>query len=372
MRIEQHDLRRLLQEPSARVRKDIGEKICAGYVELEFQGNERNIAEDIIRLLIKDTSMRVRRMVADYLKASSDVPRDIIQKLASDHSTIAESILAETPLLSEYELQEIARSTKSLRKLMAIAGRSNVSAPLSSTLIERGELAVTKKVIQNTSAHIDEDTFAYILEEYYQEDSILEALVYRSGLPYKVADKLFVHVANHLKKILIHEYNLPYSMIDEATQHAYESSLVKLMSPTMGQQDIRKLIDRLHDEKRLTDGMLIRSLCVGDLRFFQTAIAKRAGVSLSSARLLLLDPSGYGFKRIYRMAEMPDNYLEPLRCVYHCAQEESKLGMYYHHAFTLRVIERIISENYHRNVENMPVILTLLNREAGNYGTWQQ
>lgn len=362
MQLNCKDIEQLAREPSGKVRASLCEKICLGFNDNTYSSRETDLAIEIIRLLLRDTSMRVRRTLSETLKDNPDVPRDIVLRLAEDHELVAEAILGSSPVLEEDDLIAIAQSTYSLRKLMAIAGREAISAPLSNTLIQTGEHAVSMKVIQNPGAQIDDETFAYLLEEYYQDDSILEALVYRGGLPHSVAEKLFMLVSNHFRKQLTQRYKLRFDVADDLALNAREISMMQFMSPWMGQQDIQQLVQDMYRHKRLTDSVIIRSLCIGDLRFFQAAIAKRAGISVSNAKILMLDPHGKGFDACYEKAAMPEEFTDAVRTLFQCAMEETQFGQLHHDQFTQRVVERIIASGYDQAINNMPSLLAILGK----------
>lgn len=359
-RLSKTDLEHLAREPSPKVRAALCEKICAGYNDKAYSERETALALEIIRLLIKDTSLRVRRSLSEALKSNPELPRDIAIDLANDHELVAEAILGHSPVLDEEDLLAIIHSTQSLRKLMAIAGRDTISAGVANALIDDGAHSVTMTVIQNPGAQIEESTFAYLLEEYYQDDSILEALVYRSSLPYTVAEKLFYLVGDHLRRHLSEHHHLRRETIEDITAQATESATLKFLSPWMGQQDIQQLVQEMFRQDRLTNSLIIRSLCIGDLRFFQTAMAKRANISVSNAKILLLDPHSVGFDACYDKAALPAPLRDAVRCLYHCALEETQLGRFYHEEFTKRVIEKIMAEGYDRSVDQMPTLISML------------
>src|SRR5690606_11003473 len=132
-----------------------------------------------------------------------------------------------------------------------------------------------------------------------KDNSVLEELVYLGGLPYAFAEMLFTMVTDTMRKQLTKKYRLNKHVVEEASANARETATLQFLTPWMSQQDINRLIDQMHRNRRLTDSVIIRSLCIGDLRFFETAIAKRVGIPPSNARILMLDPGPLGFKALY-------------------------------------------------------------------------
>jgi uncharacterized protein (DUF2336 family) len=359
-RLTAADLQQLTREPSAKIRAELCEKICACFNDKIYSPREADLAIEIIRLLVRDTSIRVRRTISEQLAHNRDIPHDIALKLANDEDIIAEAILSHSPVLNEEDLLAIIHSTHSLRKLLAIAGRDSLSAGTAKALIDNGTQSVTLRVIHNSKAALTDETMHYLLEEYYQDDSILDALVHRGNLPYSVAQKLFYLVGSHYRQQLSKQYHLREESIEDASTYGTEHSMLRFLSPWMGQQDVQQLIQELYQQEKLTDSLIIRSLCIGDLRFFQTAMAKRAGVSVSNAKLLLLDPQHKGFYACYEKAGLPDSLKEAVCALYFCALEESQLGRVFHDQFTAQVIARIIKQGYDKSIKHMQTIIGML------------
>jgi uncharacterized protein (DUF2336 family) len=118
----------------------------------------------------------------------------------------------------------------------------------------------------------------------------------------------------------------------------------------------------MHRNRRLSDSVIIRSLCIGDLRFFETAIAKRAGIPVSNARLLMIDPGPLGFKSLYDSSGMPKSFFAAIQTVLRFALEETEYGKYRSEKFAISLIAKIRSANYHRTIENMESLLHMVGR----------
>ena len=94
------DVERLLNDDSPDSRTDILEKISTNYNNEQFRGRERDIAEQIFRLLMKDVALRVRETLADRIKDNVAIPRDIVLHLAHDVESVASPVLVNSKVLS--------------------------------------------------------------------------------------------------------------------------------------------------------------------------------------------------------------------------------------------------------------------------------
>lgn len=360
MNITQADIQHLIHDPSVQIRENITQKICRGFNERDFSDSEKKLAIDIMRLLLKDTAKRIRKSLAVELCNNIDVPRDIALALANDHDDVSKPILKYSPALSEEDLVMLVESSYNAKKLSFIAQRDSVSAPLSHALIRHGNAAITKTVLNNKSASINDRSLDYVLEEFGNDQSVLETLVYRGGLPYHYAEQLFAMVSDHLKKDLTKRYRLARHVVDDATENARETAVMEFLSPWMSEADIQELVANMHRSKRLTDSVIIRALCAGNLRLFEAALAKRANISVVNARILATDSSAKGFSALYDAANMPDNFSEAIRVLFKMVQEETGFGSYHHECFAKRIVARIVQEGHAKTIENMSYLMSVI------------
>ncbi len=360
MNITREDIDMLIKEPSVSMRMGIADKIGNGYNSGLFTEGENKLANEIFRLLLKDTQVKIRQLIANHLKQSMQVPHDIVFALANDVSDVAVPILEFSNVLTEEDLILIVRATREHPKLKAVARRESMSKELSHAIVEKREAEVTKVLLANPGASIAETSLEIVLDEFERDNTVLQELVLRGGLPYTFAEKLFARVSEDLKKDLSRKYGLRQKVAEDATTSARETAVLQFISPWMSQHDINLLVEEMHRNKRLTDSVIIRSLCIGDLRFFETAIAKRVGIPPSNARILIMDPGPLGFRALYASSGLPESFQEALQLMVRLAYEETEYGSYRTTDFCARMVGRIIGGDYHKTVENMNSLLTMI------------
>lgn len=364
MNITREDIQLLVREPSAAMRSRIAQKITAGYGSGDFTESELTLANEIFRLLLKDTEMRVRKLIAEELKSCMHAPHDIVWALANDHHEVAAPLLQYSYVLTEEDLIKIVQATREHPKLRAIAARESISKELSHALVETRDVQVVKKVVGNSGAALADTTLEDVLDNFSRDNSVLEELVYRGGLPHHFAEKLFSKVSDTLKKQLTKKYRMSRHVVEDASENARETALLQFISPWMSQQDINKLVDQMHRNHRLHDSVIIRSLCIGDLRFFEAAIARRVNIPTSNARILILDPGPLGFKALYESAGLPASFYAAISTMLRLALEETEYGTYRAADFGQRMVGRIYKGGYANTVENMGALLTMIGRAS--------
>lgn len=362
MNITREDIEKLVREPSPAMRMRVCEKITAGYNSGLYTDAETKLANEIFRLLVKDTEMKIRKLIAESLKANMQAPHDVVWQLANDQYEVAVPILQYSHVLSEEDLVMIVQATRDHPKLKAIANRDSISKQLSHALVEKRDHAITKEVIANPGASIAETSLDIILEEFAEDHSVLEELVLRGGLPYNYAERLFATVSDVLKKQLTRKYKLNQHVVEDVTVSARETAMLQFISPWMSQNDINHLVEEMQRNKRLTDSVIIRSLCIGDLRFFETAIAKRVGIPTSNARILVIDPGPLGFKALYESSGLPPTFYEAIHAMLRIALEETQYGNYRTNDFGARMVAKLRSAGYDKTIENMETLIQMVSR----------
>lgn len=362
MNLTREDINLLVREPSAAMRSRIAQKITTSYNTGLLNESEIALANEIFRLLLKDTETKVRKLLAEELKFSLTAPHDVIWALANDVTEVASPILEHSYVLTEEDLMAIVRATREHPKLKAIASRESISRELSHALIETEDPIVAKQVLANKNATLADTTVELVLDTYAKDNAVLEELVYRGGLSHVFAEKLFTVVSDTLRKQLTKKYRLNRHVLEDAATKARETAMLQFMSPWMSQQDISQLINEMYRNRRLTDSVIIRSLCIGDLRFFETAIAKRVGVPVANARILILDPGPLGFKALYDSAGLPPGFYDAIHTMLRLALEETEYGRYRTDDFGERMIHTIRKHGYDRSIDNMETLLSMIGR----------
>jgi len=124
------DVSRLLTDPSVDNRIGTSTKIAEGFNDGTLNENERRMAEEIFRVMVKDAEVRVREALALNLKKNPAIPHDVALSLAKDVGQVALPVLQFSEVLTGDDLIEIIAS-QSPEKQVAIAKRETVSVSVS-------------------------------------------------------------------------------------------------------------------------------------------------------------------------------------------------------------------------------------------------
>lgn len=299
------DVERLLTDRSPEARAKTVEKIAGSLVDHKFSDTERAEAEQIFRLLASDAEVLVRQTLAETLNALPDLPHDIAVTLASDIADVATPMLSFSEALSDDDLFEII-SSKSETHQVAVASRANVSEAISGKLAEDGSEEVVATLMGNDGADISEKTFGKVLDKFGDSEKVNAPMAHRSKLPITVTERLVTMVSDKLREHLVSHHDMSASIASNLILESREKTMIGLIKEGTSYDDLVLLIDQLYTNGRLTPTIILRALCVGDIDFFETALAKGSGISVSNVHLLVHDAGGEGLRQLCKKCSIPE------------------------------------------------------------------
>ncbi|MCE3005973.1 MAG: DUF2336 domain-containing protein, partial [Rickettsiales bacterium] len=307
------DVDALLKDDSTDSRIEVLDKISLQYNMQKFSHREREVAEQIFRLIMKDTQMQVREMLAQRICNNPDIPRDIALHLALDHDRVAVPIIEISEVLSDADLVKIIDSSRDVSKLLAISRRPSVSERVSDALVDTSYPNVISALLDNQKAEISERVLAHIADTYAHEPQVIQSMVDRMRLPVTVVERLVAHVTESVAQELKKKYKLTDAQIRKETTGAREDVTLTLLSHEHDPAMIEALVKQLMDEKRLTPSIVMTALCRGQRYFFVYAMAQLAHIPAKNVEKLITDKGGIGFRALYDRTEMPASMFEAIQ-----------------------------------------------------------
>jgi uncharacterized protein DUF2336 len=221
----------LAGDPSAEVRKAIAKNKSTparAYVDLAADDNDdirSGLAEKIsqlapkltayevdrvqsyafqaLEILASDQLANVRTILAQTLKDVTQVPEDLINKLARDSELcVACPILEHSPVLSDNDLLDIITSGISSGALGAISNRASVSHTVSDAIVDTHDIPAITTLLCNDSAQIREETLDQLVEHSREIEEWQGPLVQRPQIGDNAAQRLAEFVAENLLETL--------------------------------------------------------------------------------------------------------------------------------------------------------------------------
>ena len=182
----------LLVDPSPANREQAAVKIATDDAGEVLFDDERQLAEEIFRLMVQDAEVRVRQALSFNLKDFSGLAHEIAVVLASDIEAVSIPMLRSSSVLTDGDLIEVV-CTEGSAKQIAVAQRSAVSKAVSDALIEPYSEQVVSTLVGNVGSKISEDAMHKVLDKFGESDQVNGPLALRGRLPVVIAERL-VHL----------------------------------------------------------------------------------------------------------------------------------------------------------------------------------
>ena len=313
------DVRKLLVDPSVENRAATAGKIAQSVETGALSPGERQIAEEIFRVMVRDAEVRVREALAESLRGVPDLSSDIALSLASDSAdSVALPMLESSAALSDEELLAIVNSGQDSRQV-AVAQRDSVSEIVSDALVESGNEDAVVALVGNAGAAIREDTLLNVVNRYGDNERVQTPLVHRQTLPMTVSERLVAKISDQLKEHLVAHHELPPSVAADLLLESRERAMIGILADG-NRTDVHELVAQMANSGRLTTSIILRVLCTGDLSFFEAAMSQKADVPLENVRVLIHDEGDLGFKSLYDKAKLPDRLFQAFRAAVEIAK----------------------------------------------------
>lgn len=339
-----NDVNRLAQESSPAARVATASKLAQQFNSSNFSPEELQLAEQIFKVMMRDAEVRVREALAVNLKHNPLLPHDVAVSLAKDVDAVALPVLSVSDVLTAEDLVEIVRTQGTPARLDAVAGRKHVAEEVSDAIVDIGSESVVAKLLANTGAAFAEPTLHRVVDKFGDSENIQDPLVHRAALPVTISERLVSRVADHLRAHILSKHEISPDVAVDIILQSRERATVGL---AMGVADegLASLVRQLLSNDRLTGSLVLRAICMGNLRFFEHALSILSRVPLSNVRTLIHDPGGRGFQTIWTKAELPDSHYRATRAALEAVGQTELDGRALDpERYSRRIIERVLTQ----------------------------
>lgn len=337
------DVSKLLSDPTPENRATAAKKVSEQFSSGKLTDEERVIAEDIFKVMVKDVEVRVREALSESLKDSGDVPHDVALALANDVSEVALPMLEFSEVLTDDDLKSLVQSRESDSQ-QAIARRENVSADLAETIVDSSkDEDVVAALVSNEGADLQEKVMDKVIDKYGESEKVNTPLAERGELPIGIAERLVNLVSEKVRDHLVTHHEMSPDMVMDLFFSARERATVSLISDNKNSMDVQALVDQLHENGRLTETLVFRALCMGDVVFFEAALAKLSNIPVSNAYKLIHDRGSLGLEAIFKESGLSPNLLPLIMVALDVVDEMNVCASEDPERFKSRMVERLLT-----------------------------
>ena len=359
------DVRRLVTNPSGDVRAETAAKVASALETGELSPTERALAEQIFRVMVQDAEVKVRESLSSHLKSSANLPHDIALRMAKDVEQVSLPVLEFSKVLSDADLVDIVRSS-SAEKQTAVAKRAEVSGEVANALIDHGKNSgVVAALAANKGAALGDAEVSKILDKHGSDVLVTNSLVSRPNLPLALSERIVTIVSQSMRDYLVERHDMSDEMAADLVLSARERATIMLLPAGAKNADVIEFAQQLHSAGRLSPTLLLRSLCSGDMAFFEAAMSVLSGVPIINARLLIHDQGVLGMQSIYQYAHLPLDLFPAFRAAFDVARDmDYDGGDRDRQRFATRVIERVLTRLEKLDERNLDYLMSRLQQLA--------
>jgi uncharacterized protein (DUF2336 family) len=255
---------------------------------------ETELMTDILRRLIHEVEISVRKGLAERLAVRSDAPRELVVELANDDIEVAHDILSKSPVLLDTELVSVVRN-RTREHQLAVACRNSVSEAVADALVETGDSGVIKTLLENDSAAISKATLEYLVEQSHRVDELQNPLLHRNDLTPDLARRMYWWVSAALRQHILSSFDVSERELDEAIETTVKDVIADARAREQSRRDkVGELVDHLWRTNALTPKFLIQVLREGEIPLFEAMFARLTGLDIKIVRNLLYEVGGTG------------------------------------------------------------------------------
>jgi uncharacterized protein (DUF2336 family) len=264
---------------------------------------EQSIMTDILRQLVQDVEISVRKHLAIQLSNQIDAPHDLVIALANDESEVAYPILLKSRVLRDQDLISIIHH-RTLEHQLVVAMREKISASVSAALVETGKETVIKRLLENHNAEIARDTMAHLVEQSRRLDSLQRPLVHRRDLPADLAEKMYWWVSAALRSHIVEHFDVDPTEIDSAMEVTVNTVIETQEVEDAEMSATERVARHLAESEPPDGGLIIRLLREGEISLFERVLEHQSGLRRQLLQRLLYEPGGEGLAVVCRALDL--------------------------------------------------------------------
>lgn len=252
---------------------------------------ERALMSDILRQIIHDVEMSVRRELANRLVKVRNAPHDLVMTLANDEIEVAHPILIDSDILHDADLVEIIQH-RTMQHQLAIAMRKYLSESVTDALVETGNSDVIKTMLENPNARLSKTTMEYLVEQAKRMDTYQNPLLRRPDLEPDLAKRMYWWVSAALRQHIVEHFDIDPAELDETIETTVKDLMSTETAPASSASKPIELAEHLDKEGKITADLMVKVLRQGEIPLFEAMFARRSGLRLRLLRRLLFEPGG--------------------------------------------------------------------------------
>jgi uncharacterized protein (DUF2336 family) len=285
---------RLARDGDGNVREELARKIGRLLPDLAAAqaAAVREATVTTLETLAEDRLPRVRAVLAEAIKDSPYVPKNVALRLARDlDHLVSVPILEHSPLLDDADLRELIAGGVGCAALSAIARRRHVPPAVSDAVVATFDVPAIADLLANPSATIRAATLDTVIDRARDVVPWHEPLAFRPDLSVRAARRIAGFVASALVRVLAERHGIgdaAAAAIGLAARQRIAALPPGALSPAItGRTAAEAEVDALAASGRLDERTLLDAVEKDRRDFAHGALAYLAGLSVDAVLRVL-------------------------------------------------------------------------------------
>lgn len=304
--VDQEDLGQLLQ--LSRNKRAAGRATLAAAIADLFRAKgralsdrERFLMTDILRQLVKQIEIEIRRALAKRLAEEPVAPAGLVAALACDDADVALPILQRSDVLQDIELIETVKH-RALEHQLRTATHNQLNGAASPKPGAGGTSGVIHTLLENRNATVKSATMAYLVEQSKRVDTFQNPLLLRCELSPDLARRMCWWVSAALRQHIVERFDIDTIRLD----HAIETSVAAVVPrDKRGPAPAAALARTLAASGGIAAELLIGTLRQGEVELFRELLSRLTGLRRTLVNRLIFEPGGEGLAIACKAVGLP-------------------------------------------------------------------
>lgn len=304
-----NDVAQLRENPSDDTKLNIITKLARNYGTSHLTEDENHLSEQILKLLAKDISTRIRLSISEKFSQKSEIPYEVALQLANDmEDFVAIPMIQFSEILSEADLINIVEKNTG-EKQKAVARRDNLSENLTDKIIQYGEETTIQTLAGNKTAKLNKGQSKEIFERYQHNFSVIKEMLDNKKIEDDGTLELIMSSSKELKDLIVLKYGIAPRTVGKLVQESKENTILNIIRTNLekdpDESNCDSIAEKLHKNGEITYPLLVKSLGMGATKFFYAALARFANVPKENVRIVIEDGGIEGMEKLFEKAKMP-------------------------------------------------------------------
>lgn len=275
--LDPKELLQMAQDKSQDGRAKLAGAISHFFDEHELNDVQQKLASEILLNLVRQAERDLREALAERLSVQDKVPAEIILFFANDDISVAEKILAHSPVLKDIDLMYVI-SSKSAEYWQAIAKRETLSPMVADRLIDTSDIGTVMNLIDNQRVVLQKSAMKKIVKVALHSEELQAPLLRRPEVDAELATDLFMVVSDALRREITDRFPIHRHAIEQS----FDQLVHELSSAAYGSRqtttEMRVLARRFNERNEIVPDLLIRTLRRGQIGFFIGLFAEKVSL----------------------------------------------------------------------------------------------